>query len=399
MDETPHPAGSMIPEGSDPAVEDSRGRHPLRIGINLLPAIPEIGGGWQYAAGLMRSLGACGSDEYVVFTNPLSTPLVPAQDNFRVVEIRLGPNSRGLKVAYESLLLSAYTRRIRLDCMHYLFGALPLLASVPNLVTIFDLMVLERPQDYTLPRWVFLRVMRKRASSRATVVAPMSHATAEHIHRAYGVPRDRMAVIHPSLDPGFRPRDPAEIQSFRQVHGLGRRYFVYVASDQTHKNYDGLLAAYRRYREQSETPWDLVLRGATAETLDRQHDGGQWRKHVHLLPHIPDAAMPLLYAGAGALVYPSLFEGGGLPVAEALATGCPVAGSDIPTTHEFSAGAALIFDPRDPGSIADAMTRIASDAGLRTGAARTAQNTRQRFSDIAMAEALTAAYRRVARAI
>jgi glycosyltransferase involved in cell wall biosynthesis len=198
-------------------------------------------------------------------------------------------------------------------------------------------------------------------------------------------------VVPPCVSAEFRPRNPAEMDAFRHQYGLPASYFVYVASNDAHKNYDGLLTAYRLYHDEIDTPWSLVIRGATEETLAR-HPRGPWSSSVVLLPEIPDSEMPLLYAAAAAMVYPSFFEGGGLPVIEALSTGCPVAASDIPTTREFAGDAALTFDPHKPGSIAEAMTRIHTDRPLRELLRSRSLGRRSRFEESLTAAAAARAY-------
>jgi glycosyltransferase involved in cell wall biosynthesis len=337
----------------------------MRIGIDLIPAVPPIGGGWHYAAYLLRALADVDrSNEYVVFVNPESRKLVPVEANFRAVPVPVSPTSRRMKVAYEALLLGALASRWKLEVLHNMFGALPLFLRMPAVVTIYDLMVLERPDDFPPLRRLYVRHMRRFAARRATVLAPMSEFTAAHVESAYGIPRSRMVVIPPAIGDEFTPRPADEVRQLRLTHSLPQHFWLFIGSVLPNKNYRRLLRAYQLYRREVGDPWDLCLRGPDEDEL-RSLAGDAGLAGVTLLPYMRECDMPALYSAASGLAFPSLFEGGGIPVIEALACGCPVAASDIPPVREFAGDAAITFDPLSESSIATAMGRLHGDAGLR----------------------------------
>ncbi len=187
----------------------------MRVGLNLLPVVPGIGGAWHYIANLLEALAEHDrQSSYHVFVTRESEGLVPRQSNFAKVVVPLPARYRSVRIAFENVVLPLLSRRRQLDCMHHFFGTLPFFGGEPTLVTLFDLMVFARPGDFSsVKRW-YLRGMRRRAARHATMLAPMSCATAEALRTVLGVPPERMTIIPPSISERFRRRDQSEIDAF-----------------------------------------------------------------------------------------------------------------------------------------------------------------------------------------
>jgi glycosyltransferase involved in cell wall biosynthesis len=132
-----------------------------------------------------------------------------------------------------------------------------------------------------------------------------------------------------------------------------------------HKNHEALLRAFAEDEDLPGPVWPLVLRGDGTERLLEAIASLGLERRVNLLPPLDAAEMPLLYSAAGGLVFPSLFEGGGIPVLEAMASGCPVVASDIPTTREFGGDAVLLFPPTDVAAMRSALHRVEASPQLR----------------------------------
>lgn len=337
----------------------------MRIGLNLLHVLPQITGAWSYLDGLLGALAADGGDaRFVAFATPASAALVPAGGRFETVCVRLPSSIRPLRVLFENTALAALARRHRVDTLHHFTGTLPLGAGVPSVVTIYDLLVMAHPAPFRPLTRVYLRAMVPRAAGRADMITPISHATARDLAERLGVPPERMRVVQPVVSPRFRPLPEAEVEAFRRRLSLPRAFWLYVANAYEHKNYARLLAACARLRGEGRG-WPLVVRAEPSRRLERLVAGSGLGDGVVLLPPLPEAEMPLLYSAATAFVFPSLFEGAGLPLMEALACGCPCVASNIPTTREFAGDAAPTFDPLDVASIARGMAALEESAELR----------------------------------
>jgi glycosyltransferase involved in cell wall biosynthesis len=367
----------------------------MRIGLNLLPVVPGVGGSWHYISSLIAALSERDAkNKYVAFVTPASASIVPDRPNFEVRELALHARSRPLRVAFENTAFRLVAGRARLDCMHHFFGSLPLFAHVPSVVTVHDLMVFERPWDFTRVKRMYLQRMLRRTAKHATVIAPVSRSTGEHIQRLFGVPWERMQVVPAILRDTFRRADPVRVERFRADHGLPTRFWVCVSGAYPHKNFDRLLAAFAALRRDDPAGWPLVIRGDPMDDIRRliAHHGVQ--RTVHVLPRLADETMPLLYTAASALVSPSLFEGGGIPVMEAMACGCPVAASDIPTTREFASAAALRFDPTSVEAIVAAMRECEGSADRRAAMSRAGLEAARAFDPAVVVPACLAAYGR-----
>jgi glycosyltransferase involved in cell wall biosynthesis len=229
---------------------------------------------------------------------------------------------------------------------------------------------------------------------QATLLAPVSRSTADHIAHLFDVGTDRMHVVPAAVADTFVKRDAHAIDAFRLRHELPEHFWLLVTAPYAHKNHRVLLDAFATLRERHPDGWPLVIRGTLTEDALAFAGARSLGKHVRLLPRVTDDEMPLLYSAASALVFPSLFEGGGMPLMEALACGCPAVASDIPTTREFAGGAAITFDPASAGELGAAMQRVERAPELRARLATLGPVAVERLRPAAVAAACTEAYRR-----
>jgi glycosyltransferase involved in cell wall biosynthesis len=201
-----------------------------------------------------------------------------------------------------------------------------------------------------------------------------------------------MHVVHAAMPFGFSPSREDDVAMFRASRDLPKEFWLCVAGDYPHKNFPRLVEAFARLRA-GHPGWPMVIRGTLTSDLARCIAEAGIANQVQFIPWLADEAMPLLYSAASALVFPSLFEGGGLPVVEAMACGCPVVASDLPTTREFATDVAVTFDPERIGDMVRAMSVVERSPALceerrKLGLARAAQ-----FRPEHTARACLAAYR------
>jgi len=341
----------------------------LRIGLNLLHAFPDIGGVWNYMAGLLEALGKYDSkNTYIAFTNKYSHELVPQKPNFYCQHTHVNPRYRALRIIYENFIFDLKSGKFDLDCMHWFANVMAPLSRMPGIVTVHDLLFFHQSEAFSVVKRYYLKTAFKLTVKKAKMLLPISSSTLLDINTIHQTAARNTLVLPPVIDDRFEPADESSIYTFKKQYGLPDQYFLYVAHIYPHKNHSKLLQAYHHLKNNGFKPWPLVLRG------DEPTMEGEMRKTINALnleddvislPRISPQQMKLLYSGAGVLIHPSLFEGGGIPVIEAMACGCPVAASKIPAVEEFSHNAALLFDPSSHTSIGIAMNTIQIDAELR----------------------------------
>jgi glycosyltransferase involved in cell wall biosynthesis len=360
---------------------------PLRIGVNALYLIPGgVGGTEIYLRGLLAGLaGIDAANQYFIFTNrETGSDLVPRQPNFRGLPQPVRAVSRPARILWEQAALPLVAVRHSLDVMLNPGFTAPLFCPCPRVTAFHDLQHKRHPEYFRwfdLPFWRFLLFWSAHVSR---LLLADSAATAADLLRYYRLPESKVRVTPLGVDPVFfdiaRRRRPEP-------------FLLTVSTLHPHKNLDGLLRAFARFRR-THPEFRLVvcgLHGFSTGPLHDLRDSLDLRDAVEFPGWIPRQDLHDLYARAWAFLYPSRFEGFGLPLLEALAAGIPTACSQIEPLSSIAAGAALEFDPLDTAAIAEAMLRIATDETLRTRLTEAGPRRAAQFSWRATAEATLAA--------
>lgn len=298
-------------------------------------------------------------------------------------------------------------RSLRPDVVHLPYNVRPYRLGLPNILTLFDAIPRHYPAYFPLrTRWT-IELLQRLAIRSADAFVAISQAAAQDFQTLYHIPASRIVITPLAADPMFRPQLPETIAALRQRLDLPDHYLLYVGSNKPHKNLPLLLDAWTRVqRSVYETPnphsplstpqlliatsWDP----ASPDPAQRAQELGLGDS-VRFLPNFPSADLPALYAGADLFIFPSLYEGFGLPVLEAMACGAPVACSNASSLPEVAGDAALLFDPTDPAAIAAAIAHALSDASLRDDLRQRGLVQAARFSWAETAQATVAAYRHV----
>ena len=278
----------------------------------------------------------------------------------------------------------------------------------PNVVVINDVIPIREPDTLGSGRHRLLfRLLLRRALTSATGIITLSGAVRDDLGELCGVPAERITVAPGAADPGFRPSVAPDIEAVRSHLGLPERYVLYVGTSRPHKNLERLLEAWAGLAEDRRRDCRLVLAGPREplHAAAERRAGALPRDAVVVTGVIGERHLSAVYSGARLLVQPSLHEGFGLPVIEAMACGTPVACSDTAALSETCSGAALLFDPKSAARIGTAIDRGLNDTmlrerlvarGLRRAGELTWQETAKRTLDAwRRAEAQHAAMRSV----
>ena len=313
----------------------------------------------------------------------------------RVLPLPVDPRRRTQWVRADHVHVPRAAARVGADVLHSLASTGPLAGRTPRVVTVHDLHYRTQPEAHFGLRGLGMRVLVPAAARRSRRIVVPSSATAADVERLLGVARERIDVIPEA--PGHPPRPAA--RSRAEVRGeLGAMddpLLLTVSAKRPHKNLARLIRAVARLEPGRRpllvmpgyaTPYECELR-TLAEELGVA-------EHMRFLGWLSDQELEDLYRSADAFVFPSLSEGFGLPVLEAMARGVPVATSGRTSLAEVAGEAALLFDPDDEGSIADAIDRLLHEEGLSARLAGAGLGRAARFTWDAAAELTVASYRR-----
>lgn len=326
----------------------------MRVGVNALYVIPgRVGGTEIYLRNLLAAIARVdGTNQYIVFTNRETGPdLVPEVANFTYAPLGVRANFRPSRILFEQFRLRGVVRKHQADVLLNPGFTSPYFSSCPNVTVFHDLQHKRHPEYFRwfdLPFWRLLLWASARHSRGLISVSQATHDDLNHYYGADSV------VIHHGVEQGFF--DLAERREPKD-------YLLCVSTLHPHKNLERLIRVHASIPNAPE----LVitgLRGFAAEQVQKSAGA-----RVRLTGWVPRSDLYELFRGARAFVYPSTFEGFGMPVLEAMASGVPAACSDIPPLREIADGMAVFFDPQDDAAMRQAIERVLED-GTLAGPAR-----------------------------
>jgi glycosyltransferase involved in cell wall biosynthesis len=348
----------------------------MRIGINLLPWVPNRRGGLEtYDRQLLRAFAESATDDrFVLFLSREAVGELRLGERFEEIACPVRSRYRPARALWEQFFFGAWVARGDararagvevLFCPH---GLAPARCAVPVVPTVHDLQVYDLPGNMPASKRAYLyRRLPAGARAAARIIA-ISEFTKQSVVRNLGAPAEKITVIHEAAGPEFFPRPAEETAATAARHGVAGPYFFCPATSHKHKNLDRLVRAFDALKTERGGAEQLVLTGLPGsgeaelrEALRTARHGGE----IHHLGRVDFAELPALYSGALALVFPSSYEGFGLPVLEAMACGCPVACSAAASLPEVAGEAALLFDGGSEGEIAGVMGRLREEPALR----------------------------------
>jgi glycosyltransferase involved in cell wall biosynthesis len=370
---------------------------PLKVGLNLLHLVPgQTGGSEIYARRLIPALLEGGEPDLVLFASREGAPALRAEPwagGAEIVELPVTGASRGRRVLAEQTLLPRAARRSRIDLLHNLFTTAPVAPGVPQVTTILDLIYKRLPEAHSGVRSLGMRALAPLSAKRSTRIIAISESTKSDVVSFLGIDPSHVDVTY--LAPGFTGAvDPEPEATLRERHSLGDAPIVLsVSAHRPHKNLERLIDALAVL----ERPFVLVVPGYETRWEDElaahvRRRGVQER--VRLIGWLGDAELEGLYASATCMAFPSLAEGFGLPVLEAMTRGLPVACSNTTSLPEVAGEAALYFDPLDLPAMAGAIERLLGDAELRERLAEAGREQAARFTWERTAEGTRRSYER-----
>lgn len=357
----------------------------MLIGIDASRAVAAQPTGTEiYSQRLIRALLILGSPHrFRLYFN------APPADAFPGAEIRTIPFPR----LWTHLRLSWEMARCPPDALFVPSHVLPLIHPRISLVTVHDLGYLYFPQAHPWRQRLYLDLSTRWNAQAATHLLADSQATKSDLVSRYSVPPEKITVAYPGMDETLAPvRDPTAIKAVKARHGIAGDYFLYLGTLHPRKNLTRLVKAFAKSKIKSQKPKiHLVLAGKCGwlyDDLFAQVRGLGLEKQVLFPGYIPSEDKAALLSGALAFLFPSLYEGFGLPALEAQACGCPVVASTTSSLPEVAGDGALLVDAQDTAALAAAIQRIATDLTLRESLIERGFANARRFSWAACAQSV-----------
>lgn len=334
---------------------------PDGIVLDLLFAARPFTGLDHHALHILRGLHQAGLAVDVLVSSNAVEGMADALDGHRAVVFRSVP--RGLRLGREQWSIpwrfGAHPRSVRL--LHSVAGVGPLLSDVPLVLTVPDLTYRVEPRSmHPRARWYF-GSLGPPSIRRARQVIVSSQAIRQQVMDLYHIAPDRISSIPLAADPSFNPRPVEEVAAVRKRFGLPERYVLYVGTIDPRKDLARLRAAYELLPPDLADDSALVFTGRTnrgAERLARELRRPGRRGHVISLGYAPRETLPALYSGASVFVYPSRYEGFGLPVLEAMSCGTPVIVSGTPALAELVEQSGIVLRTDSTEELTQAIERL-----------------------------------------
>jgi glycosyltransferase involved in cell wall biosynthesis len=345
----------------------------MHIGIDAHAIGAQQGGNETYIRNLIRALAQLdGANHYTIYlterraAHEWNEEFVTAYRNFKI-QILPKPTP----IVRVPVFLAYELRRRPVDVLHVQFTAPPF-CPTPVVATIHDLAFEHLPETFTRRGSMQLKMTVRRTARRASRIATVSEYSRQDLLKTYKLEPEKVVVTYNGVESHFTPHADSsdEAREIRARLGVKRDFILAVGSLQPRKNLVRLIQAYSKLRSQrSDFTHQLVIVGRKlwlSDEIFEEVNRQKWAEDVILTGYVTDEDLPALYRTATAFVYPSLFEGFGLPPIEAMACGTPVVTSNTSCLPEVTGEAALLIDPLDEQQIADALLRIVGDSDLRT---------------------------------
>ena len=341
----------------------------MRIGIDATALPPQPVGAGNYIIQLVKALATLQSEhEFVVFAQPRGPELIKLPYENPVEWVIVGERDPGSRLIWEQLFFPKLVRESGVDLLHSLHYTRPMRLLCKSVVTFHDMTFFLYPELHTWARRQYFPQMMKASARSADQLITVSNSTRNDLIKILNVNPNRVTSAQLGVTPGYMPiDDDAAMQRIIEKYDLPERFILYVGLVEPRKNLPILIEAFKRLSEE-DLNYKLVLVGR----LGWMHKDviGQVRElnlddEVLFLGYVPQQDLPLIYNLASLFVYPTLYEGFGLPVLEAMACGVPVITSNVSSLPEIVGEAGLLTPVNELEALYKTIIRALTDTSLR----------------------------------
>jgi glycosyltransferase involved in cell wall biosynthesis len=347
----------------------------IRIGIDISRTIEESTGVGYYAKNLVHALAKVDSENdyilygifYDCYPKGWKRADIPKTSNFRLHQ----KNFPSWWADRKWKNFGKYKEKLfgGIDILHSTAFTMPLVSKPKVVVTIHDLSIFIYPEHHTEANYQFVTRNVHQAARRANFIIAVSESSKREVMRFLHMPEEKIGVVYEAAGDIFHQKCPSDtVAVIKNKYKINKRYFLSVGSLEPRKNLGRALVAFKALIEMKKADYQFVITGGKGwkneafYNLIRKLDIDE---HLVFTGYVPEEDLPALYQGADVFVYPSLYEGFGLPVLEAMASGIPVITSNTSSLPEVAGDAAILVNPMEVFELYEAMEALASRPELR----------------------------------
>ncbi|MFA5993198.1 MAG: glycosyltransferase family 1 protein [Candidatus Pacearchaeota archaeon] len=340
----------------------------MKVGIDAR-ALRVEGGSKVYAVNLLSNIKDKG--DFILFG-------VDKFDGFNCIPSKIKNNSI-LRLYYENVTLPKLIKKNNINIFHGLKGVAPIFGKFKKIVTIHDIIPLIYPEQFKSKDLFYWRVIFPQYIRKVDRIITSSENTKKDLMKLLKVSEEKINVILLAQDEIYKPiKNKGVLDKIKEKYSLSNNFIFYSGSINPRKNLKRVIEAFQQI--QSKIDYDLIITGGTIWKSKHETEMISNNSRIKVLGLVPKEDLVSLYNLAKVYVYPSLYEGFGLPILEAQACGCPVITSNISSMPEVSGNGAILVDPYDVDEIARSMERIIRDKKLRNSLIKEGYKNVKRFS-------------------
>ncbi len=371
----------------------------MRIGLDATALPPQPVGAGNYIIQLIRALSAMVvEEELVVFTQRRGPDLIDLPEDNSVEWVIVEDRSPGSRLIWEQTRFPKLIQKSGVDLLHSLHYTRPIRLPCASVVTFHDMTFFLYPELHTRARRMFFPQAIRINARKADALIAVSESTREDTIRLLGIPPEKIITTQLGVDPSFRPIiDAGEKRRIVEKYDLPEQFILYVGLIEPRKNLPMLISAYKRLIER-DMEFKLILVGRYGwmhEQVLNQIENLELETMIQLIGYVPQEDLALVYNLSSLFVYPTVYEGFGLPVLEAMACGIPVVTTDISSLPEIVGEAGILTPVNDVEALYEGIVLGLNDTDLRQKLVHKGQLRAAKFSWERTAQLTMQVYQRV----
>ncbi len=333
----------------------------MKIGIYARGLSEKVGGVKQYIESMTKAIitNIDEDTELYIFHNCKKRQFA-GKTNVREIIFKSSN-----KMICDHILAPYYIKKLKLDVVWFPKNVIPFFVKAKKIVTVHDLAYfLPEYNAYPLIDTIYMKTMIKSSCKRADKIIAISKNTQKDIAHLLGIPVSKIDVIYEAADKKYRViNDKKELERIRKKYKLSREFILFTGGISPRKNLVRLMEAFNQISD--KIPHDLILTGGKGWKNSKELELIKSNERIKKIGYVSDEDMPYLYNLADVYVYPSLYEGFGLPVLEAQACGCPVIASNVSSIPEVIDDSGIMIDPYDIAGLAGTIYKVLANMELR----------------------------------